>query len=135
MMGPVFTIFKAHGILGTIIFGFSIIQIVVAILRPHKETGQRITDARYAFELFHHWNGRILVLAALVQIYLGIDAIGYDRVYPWINLAYVILVAVILGIILIVEIFNCVSQEDRGIVPCCVIREPSSHEYKQAEFL
>jgi len=132
MLGPTFTIFRSHGILGTIIFFFSIIQIVVAIFRPHKDQGKRITNERYAFELFHHWNGRLLVLAAVAQIFLGIQAIGYDKSNPWLIPLYAALVGLTMLIVIIVEIINCVKPMG-GIVPCCVVREESD-EYYQAEF-
>jgi uncharacterized YccA/Bax inhibitor family protein len=132
MVGPTFTMFRAHGILGTIIFIFSIIQIVVAIFRPHKDQGKRVTNERYAFEIFHQWNGRLLVLSAVAQIFLGIEAIGYHKANPWLIPLYAALVGLTLGVVIIVEIINCVRPMG-SIVPCFYVREDKD-EYYQAEF-
>jgi hypothetical protein len=122
----------AHALIGTIIFSLSFFQILVAVFRPHKEEGQPVTTVRFAFEIFHHWNGRILALLAISQIFLGIKAIKYDESHSWLIPFYGAIVGMTLFIILIVEIINCVKPFG-NIVPCCP-REEKSDDYFDAEF-
>jgi len=86
---------------------------------------------RYAFEVFHHFNGRILVILAIVQIFLGIQAIGYDKSNPWLIPFYATLVGLTLAIVILVEISNFVKPMG-NIVSCGYFRH--KHEYLHVEF-
>jgi len=119
-----------HAILGTIILALSLAQVVVAFFRPHKELNEPTTSERFAFEIFHHWNGRILVLLAIVQIFLGIYAIGYDIFQPWIIPTYAAIVGIPLLSLFIVEIINCIRPFGK-ITPCleCFENTERNDEY------
>jgi len=105
----------------------------VAVFRPHKEENKPVTNARLAFEIFHHWNGRILALLAIAQIFLGIKAIRYDESHSWLIPFYGAIVGMTLFIILIVEIINCVKPFG-NIAPCCPRRDGQPDDYTEAEF-
>jgi len=107
--------------------------VIVAFFRPHKEPNQSITNARFAFEIFHHWNGRSLALLAVFQICLGIQAIGYDLTNPWLYPLYGAIVGLTLLIVLIVEIMNCAKPFGQ-INPCCVTRV-DEEGYMKADFI
>jgi len=64
--------FTYHAILGTIIFGLTVIQVLIGYLRPHKKPDIEITIPRRIFEFVHHWLGRAILLAAIAQIVAGI---------------------------------------------------------------
>jgi len=103
-----------HGILGVVITSLSIAQVLSAIFRPHPPTkGHSKTLSRKLFELFHWWVGRSLLILAAVQIYSGIQLIGYPIV-----LQYGIFVACIVAIVIVGEIVSCVAPQKSAIVPC-----------------
>jgi len=122
-----------HSIIGTIILVLSAAQVVSATFRPHKDIGQKVTTARLVFEIGHHTNGRLLVILAVVQIFLGIYAIGYDSTQPWLIPTYGTFVAVTSLIVIIVEAINCVNPFGK-IVPCliCFGDDPNSNDYALA---
>jgi hypothetical protein len=107
----------AHSVIGTIIFIGSVLQVIGAFFRPHKEKDRPVTNARKIFELSHHWNGRILVCLSVAQIILGIYAIGYDETYTWLLWLYVAVAASVFLFVVIVESLNCMNPM-WGIVPC-----------------
>jgi len=134
MVGPVGQFnHVAHAVIGTIIMTFSVLQVVVAFFRPHKEPEKPVTKERIAFEIFHHWNGRLLVLlAVLVQIFLGL-AIDYQMRYPWLPPLYGAIVGTTLLIVLIAEIVNCIRPFGK-LVPCfpCLESKKAS-DFKEME--
>jgi len=111
--------YVAHGAIGTVIFILMILQVIVAFFRPHKEPNEKITDERFYFEIFHHWNGRFLVAIAVLQIFLGISAIGYYVTNPWLAPLYGVVVGLTLLFVLGMEIANCIKPFGK-IVPCGV---------------
>jgi len=124
----------AHSVIGTIIFAGSILQVVGAFFRPHKKKDEPITNARKAFEIGHHWNGRVLVLLSVAQIILGIYAIGYDQSELWVLWLYVTVVAIVGAFVLIVETVNVVHPI-WGIVPCYPdSKKPHDMDYTDADF-
>jgi len=109
---------SAHATIGTIIMVFSFFQVLVAFFRPHKDPDHPVSNKRIAFELFHHWNGRGLVLLAIVQIYLGIF-IDYYLTNPWLIPLYGAIVGTALLVVLILEIKNSIEPFGK-LVPCYI---------------
>jgi len=121
----------AHATIGTIILVFSFLQVVVAFFRPHKDPDHPVSQQRIAFELFHHYNGRGLVLLAMVQIYLGIF-IDYYITNPWLIPLYGAIIGTALLIVLLLEIKNCIRPFGK-LVPCyiwCCDEEGSYMQHK-----
>jgi len=102
----------AHSIIGTVILFLSAAQVVAAFFRPHKQENEPITTARKAFEIFHHWNGRGLLLVAAVQIYLGIFAIGYFENHFWVIIMWSVVVGFVLLVVIIMEVIRGVTGKD-----------------------
>jgi hypothetical protein len=93
-----------HSVLGTFILLFSVTQVIVAFFRPHKENVGVITKSRMLFELFHHWNGRFLVIMAIIQIYLGIYAIGYDQTHGWVIPFFTVVIVLAIVVVIFLEV-------------------------------
>jgi len=111
-----------HHIYGTIIITLGLCQVLSAFFRPHKKEGYAISRSRVIFEYFHWWNGRIVLLAAIYQVYSGILLEFQNTAYQVIlSTTYIVVVGVVLAVILIVEIRNyCKSKEEKPtLVPCC----------------
>ena len=104
-----------HAQLGTAIIGLAIVQVAVALLRPHpSKENEKPPKIRRIFEWFHWTVGRILVIAPIAQVISGIQQIGYPY---WVLILYCVLLAVVLFSILVFEIFNFVKPRE-NIVPC-----------------
>jgi len=73
-----FSSFTYHGVLGTIIFALTIVQLIMGYARPHKEKGEAPTVPRKVFEFIHHWLGRSILLMAIAQIAAGIRELGVE---------------------------------------------------------
>jgi hypothetical protein len=71
-----FQSFTYHAGLGTAIFLFTIIQLIMGYARPHKEAGEPLSTGRKVFEFIHHWLGRSILLMAVAQIAAGILELG-----------------------------------------------------------
>jgi hypothetical protein len=103
-------LFLTHSIIGTLIMLFSAAQVVGAFFRPHKEENEPVTTARKVFEIFHHWNGRCLLVIAVVQIYLGISAIGYLEKQFWVIILWSIVVGLVVLVVLILEALKILND-------------------------
>jgi len=89
-----------HAQLGVTITTLCVLQVLSAFFRPHppSKTNPEKTSVRVAFELFHWWNGRILLVLAAVQLYSGIVLIGWTAsVVPYAVCIGIIVLAVIVG--------------------------------------
>lgn len=62
----------AHGALGLFIMIVGLLQPLNAIIRPHKEKGERRTLKRKIWEAFHINIGRVALILAVVEISLGL---------------------------------------------------------------
>jgi len=101
-----------HAQLGVAITVLIIAQVVAAFFRPHppSENSPKKSTARIIFELFHWWNGRIVLVLAVVQLYSGIQLIGYPIITQ-----YAIFLACILALIIFAEIFSCVNPKMKTV--------------------
>jgi len=92
-----------HAVIGTVILGLSVIQVLIAFFRPHIKPDKPKSRNRKIFEIFHPWNGRILGVLGVVQIYFGIFAIGVHKgTYEWVLYIYsgvVVITILIVGIL------------------------------------
>jgi formate hydrogenlyase subunit 4 len=57
----------------------------------------------------HHWFGRLLLVAAVVNVFLGIWAINYDGVLLYVLFA--IYLGLMLVLILVAEIYKCKKEK------------------------
>jgi len=121
----------AHATIGTVMLILMVGQVIGAFFRPHPKP---VTSARIAFEIGHHWNGRVLVLLSVAQIILGIYAIGYDVDHPWLLPLYVAVAGSVALFVLIIEIYNGINPI-WGIVPCFRReKEANEKDYVDADF-
>jgi len=93
-----------HGQLGLALMLLLILHVVVAFWRPHKEPGQPRTRGRYAFEIFHLWNGRFMLLMAVVQITEGMIVIGWITSLVGVFVVYIIYVIFAIALIIVLEV-------------------------------
>jgi len=110
-----------HHIFGTIIMSAGLLQVLSAFFRPHKKEGYQISRSRVIFEYFHWWNGRIVLLAAIYQVYSGILLEFQHSDYVQIlSTTYIILAGIVILVVVIVEIVSCLKgQENKpNFVPC-----------------
>jgi len=114
IVAPGLHLTKPHHIVGTFIMILGFLQVVVAFFRPHKEKGQLLSIQRVAFEYFHWWAGRLLIVLVLYQVFSGIMFIYPD----WLVYLYAALLGSVLLIIIVQEIINCTNLEDSSITPC-----------------
>ncbi|KAG1656547.1 hypothetical protein FOA52_011499 [Chlamydomonas sp. UWO 241] len=71
---------KAHQVIGTLVFSLTLLQfIIAALLRPAIGTPRRLLWAA-----FHHWAGRLLILLAWINVFIGIGiAARYINLAAW----------------------------------------------------
>jgi len=79
-----------HPILGFIIVGLGITQLLFAIFHPKHKPGKSKTNLRLFFEYFHTWTGRIILILGWINAYFGILALGIDRVFVYVHVAIVV---------------------------------------------
>lgn len=78
-----------HAQLGTAIMVLAYFQFLSGVLRPHLVPDQEKSLPRKIFEIQHPWTGRILLIAATVNIFTGINLW-----WPfWVNIIYAVIVA------------------------------------------
>lgn len=84
----------AHMGIGITVVILTTIQVIVAIFRPHKDAPRR-----WLFNLFHWWNGRGLLVLALINCFIGLGILrtsdGYKAALGtiWGTIALVYLVS------------------------------------------
>jgi len=93
-----------HAQLGTAIMGTVYFQYLSGVFRPHIKPDQEKTPARKVFEILHPWTGRILCIAATVQIFQGINqpSGGRSHWWPfWVNIIYGVIVGtfILVGVV------------------------------------
>lgn len=69
----------AHLILGCIVVPLAVLQVVAGVLRPSKEAG----TARKLWYAAHSWAGRTAVVAAAVNVFLGLRIRRVDASTGW----------------------------------------------------
>jgi len=79
-----------HPILGFIIVGLGITQLLFAIFHPKHKPGKNKTKIRVFFEYFHTWTGRILLVLGWINAYSGILVLGIDTVFIYVHVAIVV---------------------------------------------
>jgi len=114
-----------HHYMGVIIMTMGFIQIMIAVVRPHKEPGTQPTTLRIIFEYFHWWNGRLALLFFIYQFYTGASLLygGGGTSYPTaasfgLVYAYSALLGITFIVMVILEIRNCTSGNSLKITPC-----------------
>jgi hypothetical protein len=76
LMVPVHPFTLPHHFIGIIAVAIALWQPINAALRPHPASaGQQKSRARAVWEQLHHWSGRIGLLLASINIFLGIAVI------------------------------------------------------------
>jgi len=108
-----------HGQFGIAIMIVGFFQILVAIFRPHKEPGSYPTTVRIYFEYGHWWVGRLLVLAGIVNVFVGIAQIDLESFPAFGAVAFPVLgvyVGLLVLAVVVREVQNCFSPIDT-IVP------------------
>jgi len=59
-----------HHVIGFIVLVLSSFQVIYAALRPHPPAeGDKKSIQRTVFEIIHHWNGRICIILAIINIF------------------------------------------------------------------
>jgi len=99
-----------HAVIGTVILGLSCFQVLIAFFRPHIVPDKPKTRNRKLFEIIHPWNGRVLVVLGVVQIYFGIFAIGYNKSHEWVLWTFTVVVGITLLIVGILEIKRIIQD-------------------------
>jgi len=66
-----------HSQLGLTVMILAYLQTLGGIFRPHVSEDEEKTMARKIFEVIHPWMGRILILAAIVTIFAGINTLWH----------------------------------------------------------
>jgi len=102
-----------HAVIGTVILGLSVFQVLMAFFRPHIVPDKEKSRNRKLFEVVHPWNGRVLVVLAVVQIYFGIFAIGYNKSHEWVLIVFTVVVGITLGMVGILEIKRIIQEIQR----------------------
>ncbi|KAJ3071839.1 hypothetical protein HDU98_004730 [Podochytrium sp. JEL0797] len=88
---------STHGIVGTVIsFAFLPLQITLGYVANHFFNPNRIGIPWY--DQAHWWIGRLVMLAALVNIYLGITAYGLGIMWVGVYVGWVVVMFVILAL-------------------------------------
>lgn len=100
---------SAHRGLGIFILVLGILQVIAFFLRPDKDSKIR----RY-WNWYHHWFGRLALLLATVNIFLGIQVGGAGT--SW-KVGYGINLAVLLIATVILEIFLWTRWSQKTISP------------------
>jgi len=104
MVDGVFFNTQYHAQLGVAIMGAVYFQYLSGVFRPHIKPDQEKTPARKVFEILHPWTGRILCIAATVQIFQGINqpSGGRHHWWPfWVNIIYGVIVGtfILIGVV------------------------------------
>jgi len=106
-----FKSFTYHGALGTAIFIFTVIQVVMGYARPHKEKGEPLSLPRRIFEFIHHWLGRIILILAIAQIAAGIRELGG---YPFAYGIWIPFPATLFIVAILLEIRERIKEARKG---------------------
>ncbi|CAN4116657.1 unnamed protein product [Withania somnifera] len=93
---------STHGIIGTIIFTFTTIQVLAICLQPDEENAYR----KY-WVIYHNIFGYALIILTIVNIFQGIEKEEPNNRWKW---SYVVLVCVTGLIALILELFPCFNM-------------------------
>ena len=75
-----------HRILGyVVVFGGAVVQPVIGICRPHNpsDSSHEKTISRKTFEVVHKNLGRIVAIAAIFNVYLGINLLEGEELGPY----------------------------------------------------
>ena len=75
-----------HRDAGFVVFSLFLFQFVLGFIRPHAPpigSGEKLTAQRRAWNLVHHWNGRIAYVFGLAQIYTGIQILDGGNKTLW----------------------------------------------------
>lgn len=72
----------AHRIIGYFITGFAVVQTTSGWLRPHKDEDGPVSNTRRVWYIVHRVTGTVLMVAATVNLFLGID-LGYFAETTW----------------------------------------------------
>lgn len=87
---------KVHRALGLLILSLGSIQVLVALLRPHKEAKTR----RY-WNWCHQWFGRTLLIVVVVNIFYGIHLSNAGKIW---NIVYGASIGLLFLISLVIEV-------------------------------
>jgi len=74
--------FQSHQAIGWIVMIIAILQPLNAIIRPHRQEGV-VTVKRWIWYIFHSMLGRVCVLLALTNIFLGLLVINAPLSWFW----------------------------------------------------
>jgi len=119
-----------HGQFGLAIMIGGFFQILFAIFRPHKEPGSHPTAVRMYFEYGHWWVGRILVVAGIVNVFVGIAQI--DLAFSAFGAVAFPVFGVFVGLLVLAvvvrEVQNCISPIDK-LTPVFKIYESKNNKH------
>lgn len=91
---------QTHEILGTIVAGMVVLQILLGFIRPHPGPGK----IRQAWTLAHHWLGRLVIVSAWTVVFLGIYMGHSSTAYKLDYSQWMIPVAVVIGFWLLLDV-------------------------------
>jgi len=104
-----------HHVIGFILLILSVFQVVYAAFRPHPPAaGEEKSMQRSIFELVHHWNGRICIVLAAINVFFGITIRGIENPYIY----EILLAALIVGLVSIIiglEITTRIGEKYKAI--------------------
>jgi len=92
----------AHFTVGTVVMILGVFNPINALFRPHPKHDKPKEQKRILWEYLHHWVGRVAIILAIAQIFLGFDILSLavprpDPVYRGLYIALLL----ILGIVVI----------------------------------
>ena len=92
---------NAHHVIGFLVMLLGILQPIEAIFRPHAPKGEPKTMRRKIFEWSHKGKGRIALVLAIVQIFLGFDVIRASIAF---HIVWAVLVAGLVAAYILFEV-------------------------------
>jgi hypothetical protein len=117
-----------HQIFGTVIFALGLVQAMHGFIRPHKASkGEQTTTLRKVWEVCHKGFGRIVIVLAWVNIYLGVKLVKNFFVGVPTNLTSNIFMG--MNAILIIQTALCVVLT---LVSICYKTSPAIEEKEEA---
>jgi uncharacterized membrane protein len=95
---------NGHAQIGLTVMILGIVQIVVAVFRPNPASvGQNKTIIRVLWEYSHWWIGRLALILAVANIFLGLATIKAPKAY---TIAYAVIVGISAAVIGVLELYR-----------------------------
>lgn len=90
---------KIHGQFGLTIMAMGLVQIIIAVIRPHRDINHPKTIFRSIWEYIHWWFGRITLIFALLNLFLGLSEYNAKNLIVAIYLIYTVIILLVYAIL------------------------------------